>query len=157
LLALVLAVIESIIEVGAPDGVTTSGEKVHAVPAGKPEQLNDTSEEKPLTGVNKMVVVPLHAGPIKSDPTEAEIEKSGFGTYSNSPISMVPLLSRGFPSKSVAKLMFRKARFATTLGSPLPIAGEEKRRWKSPELELVKRGSADMLPLAPVSAPHHPV
>ena len=70
---------------------------------------------------------------------------------------MVASRRRGLPSRSVVKLMFWAARSATTLVSPVPIAGELKRRWKSPVPELVKRGSADMLPLVPVSALHSPV
>jgi hypothetical protein len=77
LLALVLAEIVSIVEATAPDGVTVAGEKLHVVPAGKPEQLNDTDELNPFTGVIEIVLVPLCPGAIVSDAAEAVIEKPG--------------------------------------------------------------------------------
>ena len=77
MLALVLAVKVSVVEVAAPDGVTAAGEKLHVVPAGNPEQLNDTDELNPFTGETEIVLVPLCPGTTVSDAGEAAIEKSG--------------------------------------------------------------------------------
>jgi hypothetical protein len=82
LLALVLALRVSIVEAAAPDGVTAAGEKLHVVPTGNPEQLNDTEEVNPFTGVTEIVLVPLCPGTTVSDAGEAVIEKSGVGRYS---------------------------------------------------------------------------
>jgi hypothetical protein len=40
----------SVVEATAPDGVTVAGAKLHEVPAGNPEQLNETAEAKPFCG-----------------------------------------------------------------------------------------------------------
>ena len=82
LLALVLAARVSVVEVAAPDGVTAAGEKVHVVPIGRPEQLNETDEVNPFTGVIDIVLVPLCPGTTVTDAGNAVIEKSGVGTYS---------------------------------------------------------------------------
>jgi len=82
LLALVLAVRVSVVEAAAPDGATAAGEKLHVVPTGNPEQLNDTDDVNPFTGVTEMVLVPLCPGATVSDAGKAVIEKSGVGTYS---------------------------------------------------------------------------
>ena len=79
MLALVLAVRVSVVEAAAPDGVTAAGEKLHVVPAGNPEQLNDTDELKPFTGVTEIVLVPLCPGTTVSDADKVAIEKSGVG------------------------------------------------------------------------------
>jgi hypothetical protein len=49
----------SVVEATAPDGVTVAGAKLHEVPAGNPEQLNETEEAKPFCGATKTVTVPL--------------------------------------------------------------------------------------------------
>lgn len=42
----------SVVEAAAPDGVTVGGEKLHDTPEGNPdEQLNDTAELNPFSGV----------------------------------------------------------------------------------------------------------
>ena len=50
-------VIVSVTDVGAPAGVTVAGVKVHVAPAGSPEQLKDTAEWNPLSGVTVTVAV----------------------------------------------------------------------------------------------------
>jgi len=47
-----------VVEAVAPDGVTVAGEKLHDAPDGNPEQLNDITELKPLSGVTVIVSVP---------------------------------------------------------------------------------------------------
>ena len=79
LLALGLAVRVNVVEAAAPDGATVAGEKLHDVPAGKPEQLNDTDELNPYCGLTRIVLVPLCPGTTVSDAGEAVIEKSGTG------------------------------------------------------------------------------
>ena len=76
-IALILVVNVSVVEAVAPDGVMGVGEKLHDVPAGKPEQLNDTDELNPFCGVIRIVLVPLCPGTTVSDVGEAAIEKSG--------------------------------------------------------------------------------
>jgi hypothetical protein len=39
------------VELGTPGGVTTAGEKLHAAPAGRPEQLSSTGAENPSSGM----------------------------------------------------------------------------------------------------------
>jgi hypothetical protein len=68
-----------VVEAAAPDGVTAAGEKLHVVPTGKPEQLNDTDELNPLNGVTEIVLVPLCPGTTVSDAGTTVIEKSGVG------------------------------------------------------------------------------
>jgi hypothetical protein len=82
LLALALALRVSVVEAAAPNGVMAAGEKLHVVPTGNPEQLNDTDEVNPFTGVTEIVLVPLCPGTTVSDAGEAVIEKSGFSRYS---------------------------------------------------------------------------
>jgi len=82
LLALILAVRVSVVEMAAPDGVTATGAKLHVVPTGDPEQLNDTDELNPFTGVIEIVLVPPCPGTTVSEAGKAVIEKSGVGTYS---------------------------------------------------------------------------
>jgi hypothetical protein len=82
LLAFVLAVRVIVVEAAAPAGVTAAGEKLHVVPTGNPEQLNDTEELNPVSGVTEIMLVPLCPGATVSDAGKAVIEKSGFGRYS---------------------------------------------------------------------------
>lgn len=44
------------VEAVVPAGTTVAGEKLHVVPAGKPEQLNETLPAKPLPGMIKTLV-----------------------------------------------------------------------------------------------------
>jgi hypothetical protein len=76
LLALALAVRVSVVETAVPDGVTTAGAKLHEVPKSNPEQLNDTAELNPFSGVTEIVVVPLCPAAIASDGGETVTEKS---------------------------------------------------------------------------------
>ena len=77
--ALVLAVNVSVVEAVVPDGVTVAGEKLHDVPAGKPEQLKDTDELNPFCGVTRIALASLCPGTTVSEAGEAAIEKSGTG------------------------------------------------------------------------------
>ena len=58
------------------EGMTVAGEKLHAAPGGRPEQLNETVELKPFDGVMSIVAVPLCPGINVSDPGEIAMEKS---------------------------------------------------------------------------------
>jgi hypothetical protein len=69
----------SVVEVGASDGVTVGGEKLHEAPEGNPEQLNETAELNPFSGVTEIVVVPLWPPAIVNDVGEAATEKSAAG------------------------------------------------------------------------------
>lgn len=66
----------SVVDV-VPGGVTVCGEKLHDAPAGNPdEQLNDTGESNPYSGVTVIVVVPLCPTVTVSDAGEGATEKS---------------------------------------------------------------------------------
>jgi hypothetical protein len=69
----------SIDEVGAPDGVTVGGEKLHDVPEGNPEQVNETAELNPLTGVTETMLVLLCPAITVTEVGELATEKSGVG------------------------------------------------------------------------------
>jgi hypothetical protein len=77
LLALVLAVSVSVVEAAVADGVTVAGEKLHDVPESNPEQLNETTELNPFSGVTEIVAVPPCPAAIVSDDGETAAEKSG--------------------------------------------------------------------------------
>jgi hypothetical protein len=68
--------IVSAVEVVLPAGVTVAGAKLHAVPAGSPEQLNITVELNPFCGTTETFVVPGVPGETLKDVGEAEIVKS---------------------------------------------------------------------------------
>jgi hypothetical protein len=57
----------STVETGEPDGVTVAGEKLHDAPAGSPEQLKETVELKPFSGVTETDVAPLCPPVTESD------------------------------------------------------------------------------------------
>ena len=67
----------SVVEATPPDGVTVWGEKLHDAPEGNPEQLNETVELNPCSGVTETVVVPLCPAVTVSDAGEAATVKSG--------------------------------------------------------------------------------
>ena len=69
----------TVVETGAPLGVTVGGEKLHDVPEGSPEQLKTTAELNPFRGVTAIVIKPLFPGAKVSDAGEAAIEKSEGG------------------------------------------------------------------------------
>lgn len=48
-----------VVEAAAPAGVTVAGEKPHDAPEGNPEQLNETAELNPFTGVTVNLVAPF--------------------------------------------------------------------------------------------------
>jgi hypothetical protein len=63
-----------------PGGVTVDGEKLHDAPVGNPdEQLNDTDDANPYSGVTANVVVPLCPAVTVNDDGEGAMEKSGLG------------------------------------------------------------------------------
>jgi hypothetical protein len=66
-------------EAGVPDGVTVGGEKLHEVPDGSPEQVNETAELNPLTGVIETMLVLLCPAITVNVVGEAATEKSGVG------------------------------------------------------------------------------
>ena len=76
-LALVLAVRVSVVEAAVPGGITVAGEKLHDVPAGNPEQLNETAESNPFTDLTEMVAFALCPESTARDAGEAVTEKSG--------------------------------------------------------------------------------
>ena len=53
------AAMVSVVEATAPDGVKVPGAKLHEVPAGNPEQLNETAEANPFCGIIWTVAAPL--------------------------------------------------------------------------------------------------
>jgi hypothetical protein len=55
----VVVLIVSVVVAAAPEGVTIAGEKLHAAPDGNPEQVNETLEVNPDSGVRVIVVDPL--------------------------------------------------------------------------------------------------
>jgi hypothetical protein len=67
----------SVVDTGVACGVTLAGEKLHDTPAGRPEQLNETTESYPFKEVTVMTTVPLCPGVRVSDGGRADIEKSG--------------------------------------------------------------------------------
>ena len=68
----------SVVDV-VPGGVTVAGEKLHDAPDGSPEQLNDTLEVNPFSGVTEIVVVTLCPTVTANAVGEAATEKSGWG------------------------------------------------------------------------------
>ena len=70
-----------VVEAAVPEGVTVAGEKVHDVPAGNPEQLNETAELNPLAGVTETATVPLCPDLKAMDAGEAATVKSGDPGY----------------------------------------------------------------------------
>ena len=48
-----------VVDAAAPNGVTFGGLKLHDAPAGKPEQANETADEKPFSGDTDTVAVPF--------------------------------------------------------------------------------------------------
>ena len=77
MLALVLAVRVSVVETVVPDGVTVAGEKLHDVPASNPEQLNETLEVNPFSGVIAILAFPFCPAITVRDAGDAVTEKSG--------------------------------------------------------------------------------
>ena len=67
----------SIDEAGAPGGVTVGGEKLHEVPEGNPEQVNETAELNPLTGETETMLELLCPAITVNDVGELAMEKSG--------------------------------------------------------------------------------
>ena len=75
--AVVAAVVTvSVVEVTAPDGVTVAGAKLHDAPEGNPEQLNETAESNPFSGVTEIAAVPLCPAVTVRGAEEAATEKS---------------------------------------------------------------------------------
>lgn len=66
----------TVVETDAPDGVTVAGEKLHDAPGGNPEQLNETAESNPFSGVTEVEIEPLCPAATVSDEGEAPTEKS---------------------------------------------------------------------------------
>lgn len=72
----------SVVEAAAPDNsVTVCGKKLHDAPVGNPEQLNETVELNPYSGVTATVVVPLCPAVSVNEFGVATIEKSGGMVY----------------------------------------------------------------------------
>ena len=76
LLALMLAARVIVVEAAVADGVTVAGEKLHDVPEGNPEQLNETVELNPFSGATEIVAFPLCPAVTVRDVGEAIREKS---------------------------------------------------------------------------------
>jgi len=70
------AVTVTVVAIGPPFGVTVAGEKLQEIPAGNPEQLNETTELKPFTGVNEREKEPLCPALMVSEEDDAVKEKS---------------------------------------------------------------------------------
>jgi hypothetical protein len=66
----------SVEDAGVPDAATVGGEKMHDVPAGKPEQVNETAELNPFSGTTETGMVPGWLEVTVRDVGEAETEKS---------------------------------------------------------------------------------
>ena len=75
-IALDVLEIVSTVEAALPAGVTAACAKLHAVPAGSPEQLNATVALNPFCGTTETVVVPVFPGATLNEVGDAEIEKS---------------------------------------------------------------------------------
>lgn len=75
----VVVVTVSVVDAGAPDGVTVAGAKLHDAPAGRPVQLNPTAELNPFDGVTVMAAVPLRPPVTDIAVGEVTTEKSGAG------------------------------------------------------------------------------
>jgi hypothetical protein len=75
------AVTVSVDETGAPAGVTLVGEKVHEVPEGNPEQLNETVEAYPFSGVTCTEAEALCPLATVIDAGETTMEKLGAGAW----------------------------------------------------------------------------
>ena len=63
------------------DGVRVAGEKLHAAPAGNPEQLNVIGVSTEFLGVTRTVVVPLCPGVRVRDAGERVRVKVGGGRF----------------------------------------------------------------------------
>ena len=74
-----MVVTVSVVDAGAPDGVTVAGAKLHDAPAGRPVQLNPTAELNPFDGVTVMAAVPLRPPVTDIAVGEVTTEKSGAG------------------------------------------------------------------------------
>jgi len=66
-----------VVDAAVPDGVTVAGAKLHVAPTGRPEQVNETAESNPFTGVTVIVAVPAAPEVTVSDAGEAATVKSG--------------------------------------------------------------------------------
>jgi hypothetical protein len=73
------AVTVSVVEAAVPDRVNVEGEKLHDAPKGNPEQVNETAELKPFSGVTEMAAFPLCPAAKLIEAGEAAMEKSGSG------------------------------------------------------------------------------
>lgn len=76
LLALDVLEIVSTVETVPPAGVAVAGAKLHAVPAGSPEQVNATVAPNPFSGTTETVVFPGVPGETLNEVGDAEMEKS---------------------------------------------------------------------------------
>ena len=68
-----------VVEAASPAGVTLAGEKLHADPVGKPEQLNVTVEAYPFSGVTRTEALPLCPLATVTDEGKRTTEKLGDG------------------------------------------------------------------------------
>jgi hypothetical protein len=66
-----------VVEAEPPDSVSVAGEKLHVAPEGNPEQLNETAELNPFSGVTDRIAVVLCPVTTVRDPEETATEKSG--------------------------------------------------------------------------------
>ena len=78
------AVVEDVVTVRVvlavvPDGVTVEGEKLHDAPTGRPVQLKETVDAKPLSDVMETVVEALCPAANVSAGNEVVTEKSPAG------------------------------------------------------------------------------
>ena len=73
----VWAVIVSVVERAAPDGVIVEGPNAQAAPEGNPVHANVTAPLKPFSGVTINFAVPCAADLTTSVPGVTETEKSG--------------------------------------------------------------------------------
>jgi hypothetical protein len=67
----------SVVDAAPPEGVTVCGKKLHVAPEGRPEQLKETAESNPFSGVTEIEVVPLCPAVMVNDAGEAATEKLG--------------------------------------------------------------------------------
>jgi hypothetical protein len=88
---------ESAAEV-VPGSVIVCGEKLHDEPAGSPEQLNETAELNPFTGVTNIVVAPLSPADTVADAGDAATLKSGVAGPETTTLTVFDVLPAKLPS-----------------------------------------------------------
>lgn len=83
----------TVVAIGPPFGITVAGEKLQEAPVGNPEQLNETTELKPFTGINEREKEPLCPALMVNEEDDTVTEKSEedrFNAYWTVATALVP-------------------------------------------------------------------